>query len=118
MSSSMAVDVSKIYVHDGTLLRVNEEPAQSRITFEVELPDIETETVFLPHRLVFEDVYGYRVQEGYINGCPTLLDLSVVGQDGRWSWVRVDTTVGYREILCSAVSVHAVSEVGQPASTA
>jgi hypothetical protein len=112
----MAVDVSKIYVHDGTLLRVHEEPAQSRITFEVELPDIETETVFLQHRLVFEDVYGYRVQEGFINGCPTLLGLSVVGHDGCWSWVRVDTTVGYREFLCSSVSVHAASKDGQTAS--
>jgi hypothetical protein len=113
----MAVNVSTIYVHDGTLLRMHEEPAQSRITFEVELPDIETETVFLPHRLVFEDVYGYRVQEGFINGCPTLLNLSVVGHDGRWSWVRVDTTFGYREILCSAVSVQSASEDSQTAST-
>ncbi len=105
----MGVDVSKIYVHDGTLLRVFEDPIHSRITFEVELPDIETETIFLPYRLVFEDVYGYRIHEGNINGCPTLLDLSVVGHEGRWSWVRLDTTVGYREILCSAVCVQAAS---------
>jgi hypothetical protein len=29
----------------------------------------------------------------------------VVGKEGRWSRVRIDTTVGHREILCSSVRV-------------
>ena len=94
--------VSDIYVHDGTLLRVIEEPEHARLTMEVELRMLNRDEQLEPRRLVFDDVYGYQVVEGCMNGCPTLLDITVVGQEGRWSRVRLDTTVGYREILCSS----------------
>lgn len=103
------MDTSAIYVHDGRLLRVIEEPDRATLTMEVELPDPERIELceeiekLVPRLLVFEDVHGYRVTEGFINGCPTLLDISVVGQEGRWSRVRLDTIVGHREILCAAV---------------
>jgi hypothetical protein len=99
------MDLSGIYIHDGRLLRVIEEPEHSRLTMEVELPADEWSEQLVPRHLIFEDVYGYRITEGCINGCPTLLDLSVVGQESRWHWVRLDTTVGYREILCGSVRV-------------
>jgi len=110
------MDISAIYVHDGTLLRVTEDPAHSRLTMEVELPVLERDEQLEPRLLVFEDVYGYEVHEGCINGCPTLLDLSVVGQEGRWTRIRLDTTVGHREILCAAVRVEpSASPNGGPA---
>jgi hypothetical protein len=99
------MNISDIYVHDGTLLRVLEEPEHARIIMDVELPILERNEELEPRRLVFEDVYGYSVVEGCINGCPTLLGLEVVGQEGRWSRLRLDTTVGYREILCGSVAV-------------
>ena len=103
------MDTSAIYIHDGRLLRVIEEPDRATLTLEVELPDperIELSEQFeqlVPRLIIFEDVYGYQVIEGCKNGCPTLLDISVVGQEGRWSRVRLETTVGHREILCAAV---------------
>ena len=106
------MDVSSIYVQDGTLIRVVEEPGQARLTMEVELPILPQEERLEPRLLVFEDVYGYQVAEGCINGCPTLLDLSVVGQEGRWTRVRLDTTVGHREILCASVRVCEKAEPG------
>jgi hypothetical protein len=99
------MEIPEIYVHDGTLLQVVEEPEHSRITMQVELPILERDEQLEPRLLVYEDVYGYQVVEGYINGCPTLLDFKVVGKEGRWSRVRLDTTVGYREILCGSVRV-------------
>jgi hypothetical protein len=99
------MEIPDIYVHDGTLIRVIEEPEQSRITMHVQLPILERGEQLEPRLLVFEDVYGYQIVEGCINGCPTLLDFAVVGTEGRWSRVRLDTTVGYREILCSSVRV-------------
>jgi hypothetical protein len=111
------MDISSIYVHDGTLLRVIEDRARSRLMMEVELPIIERDDQLEPQLLVFEDVYGYQVLEGYINGCPRLLDLSVVGQEGRWTRIRLDTTVGYREILCGSVRVCGRKELVEPAAT-
>jgi hypothetical protein len=102
------MDISDIYVHDGTLLRVLEEPEHARIIMDVELPILDRGEQLKPRRLVFEDVYGYTVAEGCINGCPTLLDLEVIGHEGRWSRLRLNTTVGYREILCSSVRVVSV----------
>jgi hypothetical protein len=111
------MDISTIYVHDGRLIRVVEEPEQARLTMEVELPVLPEEERFEPRLLVFEDVYGYQVAEGYINGCPTLLDLSVVGQEGRWSRVRLDTTVGHREILCASVRVCNPPAMAEPGAS-
>lgn len=99
------MDPASICVHDGTLLRVVEDPAQSRLTMDVELPVLERGEPLEPRLLIFEGVYGYQVVEGCSNGCPTLLDLSVAGQEGRWTRFRLDTTVGYREILCASVRV-------------
>ncbi|HTJ00533.1 MAG TPA: hypothetical protein VL527_16755 [Dongiaceae bacterium] len=97
--------IPDIYVHDGTLFRVLEEPEHARITMDVELPILEREEQLEPRVLVFEDVCGYRVSEGCLKGCPTLLDFKVVGTEGRRSWVRLDTNCGFREILCGAVQM-------------
>ena len=72
---------------------------------EVELPILEMDDELEPKILVFEEVYGYQVNEGFMSNPPTLLDISVVGQEGQWSWVRLDSTFGYREILCRSVKV-------------
>jgi len=106
------MDISGIYVHDGILHRVIEEPEQARLTMEVELPVLERDEQLEARLLVFEDVYGYQVVEGCINGCPTLLDLGVVGHESRWTRVRLDTTAGYREILCGSVRVIKVKQTG------
>lgn len=66
----MRLEIPDIYVHDGRLLRVIEEPEQSRITMHVELPILEHDEQLAPRRLVFEDVYGYQVVDGCINGWP------------------------------------------------
>lgn len=75
------------------------------MTLHVELPILERDEQLEPRLLVFDDVYGYRVAEGCINGCPTLLNFTVVGTEGKWSRVRLDTTVGYREILWGSIRV-------------
>ena len=106
------MEIPDIYVHDGTLIRVIEDPAHARIMMHVELPILERDEQLEPRVLVFEDVYGYQVVEGFIDGCPTLLDFSVVTTEGRWSRVRIETTVGYREILCSNVRVLEHDTVG------
>lgn len=99
------MDIPDIYVHDGTIFSVVEEPEHARITMQVELPNLERDEELERRTLVFEDVYGYQVMEGLMNGPITLLDFSVVGQESRWSRVRLDTGNGYREILCSSVRV-------------
>lgn len=102
------MDISSVYVHDGILHRVIEDPKEARLTMEVELPVLERSEDLESRLLVFEDVYGYHVMEGCMNGCPTLLDVNVVGQEGRWTRVRLDTTCGYREILCGSVEVRSI----------
>ena len=103
-----SVDVSEIYVHDGELLRVIEDATHETLTMEVLLPADPTSDELVPRRLVFSDVYGYRIFEGRCAGCPVILDLSVVeklGNLGKWSRVRLDTNHGYRELCCTSVKV-------------
>ena len=103
-----SVDVSDIYVHDGKLLRVIEDAVRETLTMEVLLPADPKSDELIPRRLVFSDVYGYQIFEGRCVGCPIILDLSVVeklGNLGKWSRVRLDTTHGYRELCCTSVKV-------------
>jgi hypothetical protein len=104
----MGVDVSGIYVHDGKLLRVIEDAQKEAVTMDVLLPASPTSDDLIPRLLIFEDVYGYQIFEGRVDGCPTILDLSVVeklGNLGKWSRVRLDTNHGYRELCCTSVRV-------------
>ena len=99
------MDISSIYIHDGRLLRAIEDSETATLTMECELPVSEWSDDLVPKLLVFEDVYNYRVYEGAIHGCPTLLDIKVVGErDGR-STLRLDTTAGYRELDCRTARV-------------
>ena len=99
------MDISSIYVHDGRLLRVVEDTEQDTLTMEVELPEDERSDDLIPRLLVFDDAYGYQVFEGPFHGCPVILEMQVVGEQGRWRRVRLDTNAGYREVFCTAVRV-------------
>lgn len=99
------MEISDIYVHDGTLLRVVEDKEQEKIKMAVMLPASPTSEEYVPRLLVFDDIYGYQIFEGRVEGCPTMLNLSVVEKSGRWSRVRLDTNHGYRELYCTAVRV-------------
>jgi hypothetical protein len=98
------MEIADIYIHDGILLRVTEEPEHARITMHVALPKLELDEALVPRLLVFEDVYSYQVVEGGFNGCPTLLGFNIVGKEAGGSRVRLETTVGFREIVCGSVS--------------
>ena len=103
-----AADVSHIYVHDGKLLRVIEDAQKETVTMEVLLPANPMSDDLVPRLLVFENVYGYQIYEGRVDGCPTILDMSVVerlGNLGSGVRVRIDTTHGYRELCCTSVKV-------------
>ena len=99
------MDISGIYIHDGRLLRVIEDSESATLTMECELPILERGEQLEPRLLVFENVYNYRVCEGAIVGCPTLLDLTITGERDRRTCLRIDTTAGYRELDCTAVKI-------------
>ena len=103
------MNISSIYIHDGRLLRVIEEAEAATLTMECELPANEWSDDLVPRLLVFDGVSNYRVCEGAIVGCPTLLDMQIVGErDGRTS-LRLDTTAGRRDLDCRAVRIVAMT---------
>jgi hypothetical protein len=99
------MDISNIYVHDGRLLRVIEDSEQDTLTMEVELPARPDSDELVPRLLVFDDVHGYQIFDGPFQGVPAILDIRVVGEQGRWSRVRIDTNAGHRELFCTGVRV-------------
>lgn len=99
------MEISDIYVHDGKLLRVVEDAEQNKIKMAVMLPASPTSDELVPRLLVFEDVYGYQIFEGRVEGCPTILDLSIIEKSGRWNRVRLDTNHGYRELYCTSFRI-------------
>ncbi len=99
------MDISNIYVHDGRLLRVIEDPEHDTLTMAVELPPSPDSDELVPRLLVFGDVRGYQIFDEPFQGIPAILDMRVVGEQGRWSRVRIDTNAGHRELFCTGVKV-------------
>jgi len=99
------MDISSIYVHDGRLLRVIEDTERDTLTMEVELPVSPDSDELVPRLLVFDDAHGYQTFDGPFQGVPAILDMQVVGEQGRWRQVRIDTNAGHRELFCTRVSV-------------
>jgi hypothetical protein len=95
------MNISDIYVHDGRLLRVIEDTESNLLTMEVELPASPDAEGLVPRLLIFENLHGYKAFDGPFQGNPTLLDIRVVGEDGRWKQVRIDTNAGHRELHCT-----------------
>ena len=99
----MRMDISTIHFHDTQILRVIEDCATDTLTMEVEYPVDWKRNVFEKRCLVFEGVHSYQVFDGPFEGCPTILDASIISTDGRWSRVRLETNAGPRELSCTAV---------------
>jgi hypothetical protein len=108
----------KIYVHDAQLHRVIENIQNDTLTMEVELPILEREEQQEPRLLVFDDAYNYQVHEQPWDGLVTILDMHVIGEQGRWYQVRIETNAGYRELFCTGVKVlehdHVAEEIAPP----
>jgi hypothetical protein len=98
-------DISNIYVHDGRLLRIIEDTKRDTLTMEVDLPANPDSDGLVPRLLVFDDVHSYKVFEVPFSGIPAILDMQLVGEQGRWQQVRIDTNAGYRELFCKGVRV-------------
>jgi hypothetical protein len=93
------MDISSIYVHDGRLLRVIEDAELDNLTMEIELPVSPDRDALVPRLLVFDDVHGYQIFDGPFDGVPEILGIEVVGTQGRWTRLRIDTNAGYRELF-------------------
>lgn len=99
----MRMDISSIHFHDTQILRVIEDCAADTLTMEVEYPVDWEGNVFEKRLLVFDDVRGYQISDWPFQGCPTILDVSIINTDGKWSRVRLETNAGPRELSCTAV---------------
>jgi hypothetical protein len=99
------MEISDIYVHDAQLHRVVEDIEAGTVTMEVDLPILERHEEQEPRLVVFDNAYNYQVFEQAWQGLVTILDMHVVGQQGRWSRVRIETNAGYREVFCTGVRV-------------
>jgi hypothetical protein len=97
------MDISTIHFHDTQILRVIEDCEADTLTMEVEYPVDCERNVFEKRLLIFEDVHAYQIFDSPFQGCPTILDASIIGTDGRWSRLRLETNAGRRELSCTAV---------------
>ena len=97
------MDLASIHFHDTEILRVIEDCGANTLTMEVEYPVDWEHNVFERRLLIFDDVHSYQVFEQPFDGSPMILDAEIVGSEGRWSRLRLDTNAGRRELNCTAV---------------
>ena len=104
------MEISEIYVHDAQLRRVIEDVEADLILMQVDLPILELDEELQPRFLVFEDAYNYQVFELPFQGPVTILNMHVIGRNGRWQQVRLETNGGYRDLFCVRVRVRVSTE--------
>ena len=47
-----------------------------------------------------------KFSKGRFKDAPTILDLQIVGEQGRWQRVRIVTNAGHRELFCTRVRMN------------
>ena len=99
------VNISDIHFHDSQILRVTEDPSNDTLTMEVMYPVDWQDNRFENRRLIFTDAYSYQVFEGPFLGYPTILDAKISTTVDRWSKIRLETTAGFREVMCVSVNL-------------
>jgi hypothetical protein len=100
------MDISNIEWHDTKIYRVIEDTEAKTLTMEVSYPVDWENNLFEKRLLVFEKAHHYQVVEDvHCAGSPTILDANVIGTDGQFTKLRLETTNGYRELSCVAVRV-------------
>ena len=97
--------ISEIYVHDAQLHRVVEDIKADTLTLVVELPILERNEEQEPRLLIFDDAYNYKVFEQPWDGLVTILNMHIVGREGRWDHVRIETNAGFKELYCTGIRV-------------
>jgi hypothetical protein len=97
------MNISNIHFHDAQIIRVTEDCAVGTLTMEVDYPVDWERNVFERRFLVFEGVHAYQIFDGPFQGRPTILDASIIGEEGQWSKLRLETNAGRRELNCTAV---------------
>ncbi len=97
------MDISDIHFHDSQILSVIEDPQADTLTMEIDYPVDYDANIFEPHRLVFSDAYNYQVHEMPFDGCPTILEVEVMGTTDRWTHLRMETNAGFRSLSCASV---------------
>jgi hypothetical protein len=108
------MDISSIHFHDTKIHRVIEDADAKTLTMEVTYPVDWERSVFEKRLLKFDDVHHYQVVEWELfGGPPTTLDAEIVGTDGRWSRLRLETNAGHRELSCVAVRLIEYDTVAQ-----
>ena len=99
------MNITQLYVHDGTLRGVEEDNDNHTLTLLTDLPKDEWSEEYIPKRIVFSDVWNYRIFEGSCDGPITMLDIHIVdGSDGKRK-IRLETTSGYREWESSSFKI-------------
>jgi hypothetical protein len=99
------MDLTHIFFHDSEIIRVIEDTRTDDLFMEIEYPTNWEESIFEPRRLVFRDVLEYEVHEGPFYGRPTILDVNEVEQKGERPVLQIETTAGFRQLLCSMVEL-------------
>jgi hypothetical protein len=111
------VNISDIHFHDSQILRVTEDPSNDTLTMEVMYPVDWQNNRFEHRRLIFTDAYSYQAFEGPFLGCPTILDAKITTTVDRWSKIRLETTAGFREVMCVAVSLVSMNQEAEQDAT-
>lgn len=95
--------------HDAIILQLCEEPDRDKVSLRVEFCWFEIDPKAEPESwgtgtITFVGCERYSVNEGPgIMGKTFVLSASELPRDEQLSWVRIETTCGYREFLCEAV---------------
>src|SRR5438093_13738146 len=98
----MNTDISGLDLKDATIVRVIEETAKGKLTFELSYPLTENDSDFKRENLTFWSCRRYLVEEEYyFFGQPIIKSVEIEEKDSEGMIFRIQTNYGSREVRCS-----------------
>ncbi len=104
-------NLSEIHWHDSEIESVIEIPAKDELIYNIRYPENWHQNLFVPKAVTFSGYHSHSIEEMPFEGNPTILAVKVVGEDGEFTTIKLETNAGNRYVTAKSLSigVHSVS---------
>lgn len=99
--------LNEIHWHDSEIESVIETPAKDELVYNVQYPEDWSQNIFVAKAITFSGYHSHMVEEMPFEGNPTILAASVVGEEGGYTIIKLETNAGNRFVTAKSVQVGA-----------
>ena len=98
-------NLDEVHWHDSEIESVIELPAKDQLIYNVQYPENWGQGVFVPKAITFNGYHSHAVEEMPFEGCPNILAVSVVKEEGGFTTIKRQTNAGDRYVTAKGINI-------------